>query len=178
LIASVGFDKITLTMELMMKKALIVLSILVAGCAANSGVVPIGADSFMITRQAATGFSGTGTLKAEAISEANQYCQGMNKGMKLVHAKEASPPFVFGNFPKAEIAFMCLDRNDPEFTRLTNSDISDISKKEPPMPITVNPAPIIITPPSPPPSVPIIPERRRTHCTSHNMGETTYTDCN
>jgi hypothetical protein len=26
--------------------------------------------------------------------------------------------------------------------------------------------------------VPIIPERRRTHCTSHNMGETTYTDCN
>ena len=165
-------------MELIMKKALIVLVILVAGCAANSGVIQIGADSFMVTRQAATGFTGTGTLKTDAIAEANQYCQGMNKGMKLVHAKEASPPFVLGNFPKAEIAFMCLDRNDPDFTRVSNSDISDISKKDAPMPITVNPAPIIITPPSPPPSVPIIPERKSTHCTSHNIGDTTYMDCN
>src|SRR3982074_3284125 len=30
----------------------------VAGCAANSGVAPLGGDAFVVTRQAATGFSG------------------------------------------------------------------------------------------------------------------------
>lgn len=167
-------------MGFIMKKALIVLVILVVGCAANSGVVPIGADSFMITRQAATGFSGSGTLKTDAISEANQYCQGINKGMKLVHANEASPPFVLGNFPKAEIKFMCLDKNDPEFTRVTNSNISDISKKDAPMPITVNPAQIIVTPPTSPPN-PVIQEMPKlsngTHCTSRRIGDNIHTDC-
>lgn len=165
-----------------MRKSLSLFCLLATGCAANSGVVPIGADSFMVTRQAATGFSGSGTLKTDAIIEANQYCQNMNKGMKLIHAKEATPPYVLGNFPKAEIAFMCLDKNDPEFTRVTNSEISDISKKDAPMPVTVNPAPIIVAPPSPHPSLPIFHESPKfsngTHCTARSVGSTTYMDCN
>lgn len=49
-----------------MKKVIYsVLVILVTGCASNSGVVPIGPDTFMVSRQAATGFSGSGTLKAD-----------------------------------------------------------------------------------------------------------------
>ena len=42
---------------------------LLIGCAANSGVVPIGNDTFFVSRQAATGFTGLGTLKAEAMRE-------------------------------------------------------------------------------------------------------------
>jgi hypothetical protein len=86
---------------------------LLAGCAANSGVTPIGPDTFMVSRQAATGFSGSGTLKAEALSEANQYCEARSKVMYMLTWTEAAPPYVMGNFPKAEVQFMCLDANDP-----------------------------------------------------------------
>ena len=87
------------------------------GCAANTGVVPIGQDTFMVSRQAATGFSGSGNLKAEAFREANQFCINQGKSLQVVNTSESGPPYILGNFPKAEIQFMCLDPNDPEFKR-------------------------------------------------------------
>jgi hypothetical protein len=93
------------------------LAILLAGCALNSGVVPIGKDTFMVSRQAATGFSGSGTLKAEAFKEANQYCLSQKKVLQIVNTSEAQPPYVLGNFPKAEVQFMCLEPNDSELAR-------------------------------------------------------------
>lgn len=58
------------------KKFLITIcSLLIVGCAANSGIVPMGNNTYMVSRQAATGFSGMGTLKAEAMKEAYQECQ-------------------------------------------------------------------------------------------------------
>lgn len=68
----------------------------------------MGQDSFMVSRQAATGFSGSGNLKAEAITEAGQYCISRNKAVQVVSATEAQPPFIFGNYPKAEIQFKCV----------------------------------------------------------------------
>lgn len=88
-----------------------------AGCASNSGVAPIGKDTYMVSRQAATGFSGSGDLKAQALREANEYCLNQKKVLQVIHTEEAKPPFIFGNFPKAEIQFMCLDSNDPELAR-------------------------------------------------------------
>ena len=93
------------------------LAILLAGCASNSGIVPIGKDTFMISHQAATGFSGSGTLKAEAFKEANQYCLSQKKVLQIVNTSEAQPPYVLGNFPKAEVQFMCIEPNDSELAR-------------------------------------------------------------
>jgi hypothetical protein len=67
----------------------------------------------MVSRQAATGFSGSGNLKAEALSEAGQYCTERSKVLFVTNSKEVGPPYVMGNFPKAEVEFMCLDANDP-----------------------------------------------------------------
>lgn len=100
-----------------MRVLVVAVAMLVAGCASNSGVVPIGTDTFMVSRQAATGFSGSGTLKAEAFQEANQYCVAQHKKLQVVSTYEAQPPYVFGNFPKAEIQFMCLDAGDVELGR-------------------------------------------------------------
>jgi hypothetical protein len=71
----------------------------------------------MVSRQAATGFSGSGTLKADAFSEANRYCVSQKKVMQVVNTAEATPPFIAGNFPKAEVQFMCLDAGDAELAR-------------------------------------------------------------
>lgn len=87
------------------------------GCAANTGVVQIGKDAYMVSRQAASGFSGSGTLKAEAFREANKFCINQGKSLQVINTSEAQPPYVFGNFPKAEVQFMCLNTNDPELNR-------------------------------------------------------------
>ena len=100
-----------------MKKLSIVVALLFTGCASNSGVVPIGKDTFMVSRQAATGFSGSGTLKAEAFQEASEYCQNIGKSLQVVNTYEAAPPYILANFPKAEIQFMCLDQKDVELNR-------------------------------------------------------------
>ena len=100
-----------------MKIAIIAAIVLLAGCASNSGVIPIGKDTFMVSRQAATGFSGSGTLKAEAFQEASQYCTNLGKSLQVVSTHEASPPYILANFPKAEIQFMCLDAKDAELNR-------------------------------------------------------------
>src|SRR3979409_1844548 len=91
----------------------VVLPMALAGCAANSGVAPTGQDSFMVSRQAATGFSGSGNLKAEALTEAGQYCAARSQVLFVTNSKEVGPPYVMGNFPKAEVEFMCLNPGDP-----------------------------------------------------------------
>ena len=74
----------------------------------------MGPDTYMVSRQAATGFSGAGTLKVEAIGEANQFCEKQNKVIKVTKTTEAHPPYILTNFPKAEVEFMCLASGDPK----------------------------------------------------------------
>ncbi|MFC1866531.1 hypothetical protein ACFL0H_00095 [Thermodesulfobacteriota bacterium] len=100
-----------------MRKYLFLGLLILSGCALNSGVVPIGPDTFMVSRQAATGFSGLGTLKADAFQEANKYCISQGKHSRVINTTESSPPYVLGNFPRVEIQFMCLDEKDSELTR-------------------------------------------------------------
>jgi hypothetical protein len=88
-----------------------------SGCATNSGVVPIGQDTYLVSRQAATGFSGTGSLKAKALREANKYCADQRKFLQVVSTIESTPPYLLGNFPRAEVQFMCLSQGDPELQR-------------------------------------------------------------
>jgi len=95
---------------------ILVTTSLLTSCASNSGVVTIGADTFMVSRQASSGFSGLGTLKADALREANKYCMSHNKHVRVMNSIQSSPPYVFGNFPRAEIQFMCLDKTDVGLT--------------------------------------------------------------
>lgn len=82
--------------------------VLISGCAANSGIVPMGSNTYMVSRQAATGFTGMGTLKAEAMREAYTQCSKTDKAVKVIETIDAKPPYIFGNFPKTEIRFKCV----------------------------------------------------------------------
>jgi hypothetical protein len=90
-----------------MKTGLILSCLVVASCAANSGVVQTGPDTYFVSRQAATGFSGAGTLKAETIAEAGRYCVRLGRALRVIETSEAPPPYILGNFPKAEVSFAC-----------------------------------------------------------------------
>ena len=78
----------------------IFLGILLVGCASNSGIVPIGKDTYMVSRQAATGFSGSGDLKAKALREGSQFCEKQGKTLQVVSTWEASPPYILEVIPK------------------------------------------------------------------------------
>lgn len=106
---------------------------MLAGCASNSGIISIGKDTYMVSRQAATGFSGSGTLKAEAFQEASAYCAKQGKTLQVVSTEEAKPPFLLGNYPKAEVQFMCLTDGDAELGRPKLKPKADVTvevKKE------------------------------------------------
>ena len=78
-----------------------------AGCASQSGVVPNGQGGYVIAKQAATGFPGIGNLKTDAMAEAGHYCAAQGREFILTNAKETQPPYVMGNYPRAEIEFKC-----------------------------------------------------------------------
>lgn len=87
---------------------IMLLAFILPGCAANSGVVPMGNETYMVSRQAASTFSGMGTLKADAMREAYQQCQLTGKNVEVLETIDAEPPYILGNFPKTEIRFRCV----------------------------------------------------------------------
>lgn len=91
-----------------MKYTITTLVFILSGCASNSGVVPMGNETYMVSRQAASAFSGMGTLKADAMREAYQQCQLTGKHVEVVEIIDAQPPYILGNFPKTEIRFKCV----------------------------------------------------------------------
>jgi hypothetical protein len=95
-----------------------IISILVlSGCAQKSDAVLIGPDTYMITNQAASGFSGLSTLKTEAIQDGSNFCAKQGKYIRIISTQNSNPPYVLGNFPYVEIQFMCLSKSDRELTR-------------------------------------------------------------
>jgi hypothetical protein len=91
----------------MRKVLLLTCAAVLAGCAAHSGIVPMGSGTFMVSKQAATGFPGLGNLKGEALTEANAHCVGMKREMEVLTTTESQPPYVFGNYPRVEVRFAC-----------------------------------------------------------------------
>ena len=87
---------------------MLILAALLGNCAASSNVAPMGPNKFMISRQAATGFSGAGSLKEEALAEGGQFCTARQKTLEVTDLTEAQPPYVMGNFPRATVQFVCI----------------------------------------------------------------------
>lgn len=90
------------------KLAILAIPLSLCGCAANSGVVPMGGGSFMVSRQAATGFSGTGNLKASAVKDASAYCAAHGQDFEVTSATQNEGPFILGKYPRAEVNFRCI----------------------------------------------------------------------
>lgn len=107
-----------------MKKNIILCALILSGCAQNSGVISMGNQQYMLSRQAATGFSGLGTLKAEGIEEATLYCRKKGKSVVITNTIDAKPPFILGNFPKTDVYFKCVEDS------FENQEISNNENKK------------------------------------------------
>lgn len=80
-------------------------------------VVPMGDNTYSITREAGNGFTrDTDKLKAEAMDDAVKFCASQGKQLKVVTTSEEKPLYTLG-YAKAKIIFKALDAGDPELTR-------------------------------------------------------------
>jgi len=91
----------------MRKIAVLLATVFIASCAVNSGVVTTGPDTFFVSRQAATGFTGLSGLRPEALKEGGEHCAKMGKQFIELGSRESQPPYLAGNFPRVEIQFRC-----------------------------------------------------------------------
>lgn len=100
------------------KTSLVALSaILLLSACASSGPVPIGRDTFMITKQSAGGlFVSPSSIKAEIIREGSAFCTSTGKIFQIVSSNELAA-IPAARLPSAEVQFMCLTDTDPEAGR-------------------------------------------------------------
>jgi hypothetical protein len=96
-----------------MRRALLLACVALTACARNSGIVQMGPDTYYVSKQAATGFSGAASLKAELMQQAGAFCSKDGRTVNVVRAEESKPPYLLGNFPRAELQFECLQRTKP-----------------------------------------------------------------
>ncbi len=82
-------------------------AMLLSACATpTTGVVPRGEGLHTVTRQGEGFWVTPDSLKAAAILEADAYCKGSGKSVKVMHTKEiqAGP---LGRWPESEVLFRC-----------------------------------------------------------------------
>lgn len=92
-----------------MRKLLFVATLALAGCASNPGVVKTGPNSYIVSRQGKTGFASVASLRAKAMGDANAYCAQQGKQAQMTATDQSSGPPIFGNFPRADITFTCVE---------------------------------------------------------------------
>jgi hypothetical protein len=78
-----------------------------------------GGKEFRLFEQGATGFVPVSALQEHVVQRATAFCDGMGKAMKPLRESTSKPPHIFGNFPRAELVFECIDKSD-KYTRLIN----------------------------------------------------------
>lgn len=86
--------------------AILLMIVFVSGCAAASGVVPMGNDTYMISKTQ-WGIQHTGSsVKANVLKEAGTYCAQQHKELEVVSAtqKDMVP---FKSEAQAEATFRC-----------------------------------------------------------------------
>lgn len=81
-----------------------VLTVINAGCATNTGIVQIADDTYMYSKQDGWAQSG-GAIKAGLYKEANDFCR--SKGKKLTPLNSNSVDLTNRQMASAEIQFTC-----------------------------------------------------------------------
>jgi hypothetical protein len=110
-----------------------------AGCTSNSGIMPIGRDTYMVSTQSHTYLTNAATLQMEAFQEATQFCKEQRKSILVTYTTEVDQPYIdqriqsirkqikknphLGYFPNAEIQFMCLNESIVELQRQKSQNI-------------------------------------------------------
>lgn len=99
-----------------MKRLILIGLVGLMGCVTQTGVVPIGQDTYLVARQGWIATQSVAELKGQAFMEAGAYC--VSKGRQIQPVSYKDTPGVLGrSFPESEVQFRCLLAGDPELSR-------------------------------------------------------------
>lgn len=92
----------------MIKRVILLLSVAIATGCASTGVVPVGDDVFMLSKQSAAGMFGTPAgVEADIYQEANAFCEGRHQVLQTVDVQtQNAVPFVHEG--SATLHFRCV----------------------------------------------------------------------
>ena len=89
-----------------MKCKVLLFIVCLAGCAANTGVVAIGNETYSISHRDNGPLASLGALKAAAYRDAASFCAAKSKAVQVVCSNDV--PRSFGQFPETEVQFTCV----------------------------------------------------------------------
>jgi hypothetical protein len=150
-----------------MKKLFVILigaCICTSGCAQDSGVLlakdtksffedaayqgetknlsedETGSEQYRVFQQAATGLVPSFVVRNEVEEQAVKHCEKSGNVLKILQERVSTPPHILGNWPRAELLFVCIPKPKPTivedqlYIKLTNlkklADAGTISKDE------------------------------------------------
>lgn len=95
--------------------AWLLISLVVVGCA-STGIVPIGKDTYMVSKQSATGYESAVGNKGQVLVEANKFCtrQGLVMVLVSLNTKDGVPG---RSYATAELVFRAVGPEDAENQR-------------------------------------------------------------
>jgi hypothetical protein len=96
-------------------RAIVVIVVLIAGCASASEIVPAGKDSYMVVGQARGGAMMSGKSVLEATKAANAFCA--QKGLNLQIRSTNTDGSATWSAETSKLIFSCLRDDDPEYKR-------------------------------------------------------------
>lgn len=99
-----------------------------AGCVTvPSDVVPVGRDTYQLS-MTGVGFATQANTNIKALKTANAYCDKLDKHMVPQHSSESG---VYGWSPRQDsLVFMCLDKNDPAYTKVNSQPAASVSVEQ------------------------------------------------
>ena len=62
---------------------------------------------YRVYQHGSDGFEGGSPVRFKAESRANIFCKQRNMAARTIREQAAVPPYIFGNFPKIELIFIC-----------------------------------------------------------------------
>jgi hypothetical protein len=68
----------------------------------------ISGEEFRVYKQGATGASSPLSIREEIERTASDFCKAKGKALRLLRQIASTPPYLFGNFPKVELVFECV----------------------------------------------------------------------
>ncbi len=86
------------------------------------GVDATNNDQYRLFSQATTGFVSLEAIKTDVDQRASEFCRDRNQTMKPLTVQTSVPPHILGNFPRAELVFICLEKQneDLKYNKLIN----------------------------------------------------------
>lgn len=88
-------------------KNVMLMAVLLTGCATYSGVIPDGKESYIVIASGGHGFASSGELKIDAYKEANAYCVKLDKQLETISVKTTEAG-ILSEYAEAELRFRCI----------------------------------------------------------------------